>query len=63
MRCSVLLQPQPVQDVGNEAQSGASVSAALLEHTILLHHVLGLRTPRLRQGEVTYSFSFGNFMR
>ena len=59
----VLLQPQPVQDVGNEAQSGASVSAALLERTILLHHVLGLRTPLLRQGEVRYSFSFGNFMR
>ena len=38
-------------------------SAALLEHTILLDHVLGLRTSFLRQGEVTYSFSFGNFMR
>ena len=27
------LQPQTVQDVGNEAQSGASASAAVLEHT------------------------------
>lgn len=44
-----------------EAQSGASASAALLEHTILLDHLLGLRTSLLRQGEVTYSFSFVNF--
>ena len=44
-----------------EAQSGDSASAALLEHTILLDHVLGLRSSLLRQGEVTYSFSFVNF--
>ena len=49
------LQPQSVQDVGNEAQSGASASAAVLEHTMLFSHVLGLNsnttsTPSRRDG-------------
>ena len=57
------LQPQTVQDVGNEAQTGASASVTVLEHTMLFSHVLDLRTPLLRQGEVTESFCFVHFLR
>ena len=57
------LQPQTVQDVGNEAQTGASASMTVLEHTMLFSHVLDLRTPLLRQGEVTESFCFVHFLR
>ena len=45
MRGFVLLQPQPVQDVGSEAQSGVSVSAALLERNFV--------TPRARPSNST----------
>ena len=57
------LQPQTVEDVGNEAQSGASASVIVLEHTMLFSHVLDLRTPILRQGDVTNSFCSVNFFR
>ena len=57
------LQPQTVQDVGNEAQTGASASVTVLEHTMLFSHVLDLRTPLLRQGDVTESFCFVLFLR
>ena len=57
------LQPQTVQDVGNEAQTGASASVTVLEHTMLFSHVLDLRTPLLRQGEVTESFCSVHFFR
>ena len=55
------LQPQSVQDVGNEAQTGASASVTVLEQTMLFSHVLGLRTPILRQGDVTDSFCSVHF--
>ena len=57
------LQPQTVQDVGNEAQSGASANVTVLEHTILFSHVLRLRTPLLCQGDVTQSFCSVHFLR
>ena len=57
------LQPQTVQDAGNEAHSGASASVTVLEHTMLFSHVLGLRTPILRQGDVTDSFYSVHFFR
>jgi len=57
------LQPQTLQDVGNEAHSGASASVTVLEHTMLFSHVLGLRTPILRQGDVTDSFCSVYFLR
>ena len=57
------LQPQTVQDVGNEAQTGASASVTVLEHTMLFSHVLDLRTPLLRQGDVTDSFCSVHFLR
>ena len=57
------LQPQTVQDVGNEAQTGASASVTVLEHTMLFSHVLDLRTPLLRQEEVTESFCSVHFFR
>ena len=62
-RAVLPLQPQSVQDVGNEAQSGASASVTVLEHTMLFSHVLGLRTPILRQGDVTDSFYSVHFFR
>ena len=57
------LQPQTVEDVGNDAQTGASASVTVLEHTMLFSHVLDLRTPLLRQGEVTESFCSVHFFR
>ena len=57
------LQPQTVQGVGNEAHSGASSSVTVLEHTMLFSHVLDLRTPLLRQGDVTESFCSVHFLR
>ena len=57
------LQLQTVQDAGNEAHSGASASVTVLEHTMLFSHVLGLRTPILRQGDVTDSFYSVHFFR
>ena len=47
------LQPQSVQDFGNGAQSGAAVLAGTQN---AVSYVLGLRTPLLRQGEVTVFF-------
>ena len=57
------LQPQTVQDAGNEAHSGASASVTVLEHTMLFSHVLGLLSPILRQGDVTDSFCSVHFFR
>ena len=57
------LQPQSVQDVGNEAQTGASACVTVLQHTMLFSHVLQLRTPLLRQGDVTESFCSEHFLR
>ena len=55
------LQPQSVQDVGNDAQTGASASVTVLEHTMLFSHVLGLLSPILRQEDVTDSFCSVHF--
>ena len=52
------LKPQSVQDFGNGAQSGAAV---LVGTQNAVSYVLGLRTPLLRQGEVTVFFSFVHF--
>ena len=57
------LQPQTVEDVGNDAQTGASASVTVLEHTMLFSHVLGLLSPILRQGDVTDSFCSVHFFR
>ena len=62
-RAVLPLQPQSVEDVGNDAQTGASASVTVLEHTMLFSHVLDLRTPLLRQGEVTESFCSVHFFR
>ena len=47
------LQPQSVQDFGNEAQSGAAVLAGTQN---AVSYVLGLRTPLLRQEDMTDFF-------
>ena len=52
------LQPQSVQDFGNEAQSDAAVLAGK-QNTV--SYVLGLRTPFLRQGGMTKFFFFRKF--
>ena len=60
-RAVLPLQPQTVEDVGNDAQTGASASVTVLEHTMLFSHVLGLLSPILRQGDVTDSFCSVHF--
>ena len=52
------LQPQSVQNFGNGAQLGAAVLAGTQN---AVSYVLGLRTPLLRQGDVTDCFSFAHF--
>ena len=47
------LQPQSVQDFGNGAHSGAAVLARTKN---AVSSVLGLRTPFLRQGDMTNFF-------
>ena len=49
------LQPQSVQDFGNGAQSRAAVLAGTQN---AVSHVLGLRTPLLRQGDISTNFFF-----
>ena len=60
-RAVLPLQPQTVEDVGNDAQTSASASVTVLEHTMLFSHVLGLLSPILRQGDVTDSFCSVHF--
>ena len=60
-RAVLPLQPQTVEDVGNDAQTGASATVTVLEHTTLFSHVLGLLSPILRQGDVTDSFCSVHF--
>ena len=52
------LQPQSVQDFGNGAQSGAAVLAGTQN---AVNSVLGLRTPLLRQRDMTDFFLFRTF--
>ena len=52
------LQPQSVQDFGNGAQLGAAVLAGTQN---AVSYVLGLRTPLLRQGDMTDFFLSYNF--
>ena len=47
------MKPQSVQDFGNGAQSGVAVLTGTQN---AVSYVLGLRTPLLRQGEVTVFF-------
>ena len=49
------LQPQSLQGFGNEAQSGAAVLAGT-QNAVSYMYVLGLRTPLLRQGDMTDLF-------
>ena len=52
------LQPQSVQDFGNGAQSGAAVLDGTQN---AVNSVLGLRTPLLRQRDMTDFFLFRTF--
>ena len=52
------LQPYSVQDFDNGAQSGAAVLAGTKN---AVSYVLGLRTPLLRQGDMTDFFLSYNF--
>ena len=52
------LQPQSVQDFGNGALSGAAVLAGTQN---AVSHVLGLRFPLLRQGDMTDLFLLYTF--